>query len=76
MVGWATEPQHVSVLLSLLYGATAPSAAPLNDFIPPKAERNREIYQRYLGGVSPAQLAREYGISEQRVYVIIRRERK
>ncbi len=45
---------------------------PLTDYKPPKENRNREIYQRYIEGVRAVDLAAEYGISLQRVYVIIR----
>jgi Mor family transcriptional regulator len=61
------------VFLTLLYGNIPPSTSPITKFTPPKTERNKEIYQRYLAGESPSALAREYGISEQRVFVIIRK---
>jgi Mor family transcriptional regulator len=57
----------------LLYGAMPPSASPVTNATPPKTDRNKEIYQRYLAGESPSLLAREYGISEQRIFVIIRK---
>lgn len=72
----ATEPYHVHVFLVLLYGAMPPSASPVSSSTPPKTDRNNEIFQRYLAGEGPSLLAREYGISEQRVFVIIRRQRK
>ncbi len=72
----ATEPYHIHVFLVLLYGAMPPSASPVTSAIPPKTDRNKEIYQRYLVGESPTVLAREYGISEQRVFVIIRNQKK
>ncbi len=43
---------------------------------PPKVDRNREIYQRYLEGARAVDLAAEYGMSLQRVYVIIRKGRR
>ena len=44
----------------------------INDFILPKEERNREIYRRYIEGARAVDLAAEYGISLQRVYMVIR----
>jgi len=61
------------VFLTLLYGSMPPSASPVTKNTPPKTDRNRKIYQRYLAGESPSALAREYGISEQRIFVIIRK---
>ncbi len=67
-----TEPYHVPVFLQLLYRDGQPSDTPIRRVTPPKEERNREIYRRYLEGVRAVNLATEYGISLQRVYVIIR----
>jgi Mor family transcriptional regulator len=49
---------------------------PLTDFIPPKEDRNREIYRRYIEGARAVDLAAEYSISLQRVYIIIRRGKR
>ena len=49
---------------------------PLTDYKPPKEDLNREIYQRYLEGARAVDLAAEYGMSLQRIYVIIRRGRR
>jgi Mor family transcriptional regulator len=57
----------------LLYGSTPPSSAPASSHTPPKTDRNAAIYRRYLAGESPSALAQEYGISEQRIFVIIRK---
>ena len=38
-------------------------------------ERNETIAQRYEAGESQAALAREYGVTRQRVWAICRRER-
>ena len=67
------EPYHIHVFLVLLYGAVSPSAAPVTDATLQKTDRSKEIYQRYLAGKSPSVLAREYGISEQRIFVTIRK---
>jgi Mor family transcriptional regulator len=61
------------VFLVLLYSGTPLSTLPVTSAIPPKTDRNKEIYQRYLAGESPSLLARDYGISEQRIFVIIRK---
>jgi hypothetical protein len=71
----AAEPYHVQVLLGKLYGTTPPSVTPASSIIPTKSERNKEIFRRYQAGESPSLLAREYGISEQRFYVILRKQR-
>ena len=71
----ATEPYNIHVVLVLLYGAMPPSASPVTSATPPKTDRNKEIYQRYQAGESPSALACEYGISEQRIFVIIRKQR-
>jgi Mor family transcriptional regulator len=57
----------------LLYGNMPPPSSLVTIFTPPKTDRNKEIYQRYLADESPSALAREFGISEQRVFVIIRK---
>jgi hypothetical protein len=59
-------------VLRLLYMGIELPSEPLTDYKPPKEDRNREIYQRYLEGARAVDLAAEYGISLQRVYVIIR----
>jgi Mor family transcriptional regulator len=45
---------------------------PITDLIPFAEVRNQEIYQRYLAGERATDLASEYGVSLQRIYVIIR----
>ena len=39
-------------------------------------ERNAEILRRYEAGESQCALAREYGVTRQRVWAICRRERE
>jgi Mor family transcriptional regulator len=58
--------------LKLLYAGMKLPSEPLTDYKPPKEDRNREIYRRYLEGARAVDLAAQYGISLQRVYVIIR----
>lgn len=58
--------------LRLLYAGMEISSEPLTDYTPPKDDRNREIYRRYIAGARAVDSAAEYGISLQRVYVIIR----
>jgi len=68
----ASIERAVQRLLRLLYaGMELPSEA-INDLIPSKEERNREIYRRYVEGERAVDLAAEYRISLQRVYKVIR----
>jgi len=60
------------MFLYFLYGSTPASNTPVGHMTPPKQDRNREIYRRYLDGARAVDLAAEYGISLQRVFVIIR----
>ncbi len=48
----------------------------ISDYTPTKEARNAEIYQRYLAGERGVDLAREYGMSLQRIYKIIRNQKK
>jgi hypothetical protein len=72
----ASIEKAVRRILGLLYAGMELPSEPLTDFIPPKEDRNREIYQRYIEGARAVDLATEYGISLQRVYIIIRRGRR
>ncbi len=72
----ASVEKAVQRILRLLYaGMERPSEA-VSDYTPTKKERNAEIYQRYLTGERAVDLAREYGMSLQRIYVIIRNQKK
>jgi hypothetical protein len=53
-------------LLRILYAGMELPAKTINDFIPPKEERNREIYRRHIEGARAVDLAIEYGISGQK----------
>ncbi len=72
----ASIEKAVQRILRLLYAGMELPQEPLTDFIPPKEERNAEIYQRYLTGARAVDLAKEYGMSLQRIYVIIRNQKK
>ena len=39
-------------------------------------KRNKELYEKYTSGISARQLAEEYGISETRVYELIKNYRE
>jgi Mor family transcriptional regulator len=52
------------------------SNTPVSHNTPPKEDRNREIYRRYLEGARAVDLATECGMSLQRVYVIIRKGKR
>ena len=62
--------------LNFLYGNKPASDTPVSHMTPPKDDRNREIYRRYLEGARAVDLAVEYGMSLQRIYVIIRKGRR
>lgn len=68
----ASIEKAVRRILGLLYAGMELPSEPLTDYKPPKENRNREIYRRYVDGARAVDLAAEYGISLQRVYVIIR----
>ena len=63
----------VQRVLRQLYLGQAISTQPVTDLIPTEEERNLEIYQRYVTGERAVDLAEDYGISLQRIYVLIRR---
>ena len=60
-------------VLRQLYFGQRFSAQPITDLIPTEENRNLEIYNRYPSGERAADLAEDYGVSLQRVYVLIRR---
>src|SRR5258708_5815526 len=59
-------------LLTLLYRNIPSPLTPKSNKTPPKTERNREIQARYAESVSVPQLAKDFGISEQRIHQILR----
>ena len=63
----------VQRVLRQLYLGQAISTQPVTDLIPLEEVRNAEIYQRYAAGERAVELAEDYGISLQRIYVLIRR---
>ena len=60
-------------VLRQLYFGQAVSTQPVTDLVPTEEVRNFEIYKRYAAGERAADLAADYGVSLQRVYVLIRR---
>jgi Mor family transcriptional regulator len=52
-----------------------PSEA-VSDYTPTKEARDAEIYQRQLAGERAVDLGRGYGMSLQRIYKIIRNQKK
>ena len=60
-------------VLRQLYLGQQFSTQPITDLIPTEEERNFEIYNRYVAGERAVNLAEDYGISLQRIYVLIRR---
>ena len=61
-------------IMEMLYDTPFPTE-PQNDLVPAHTERNEEMRARYEAGETGANLARAYGISDQRVNQIIRRRR-
>ena len=61
-------------ILGMLYDTPFP-IKPQNDLVPTKAERNAEIRARYGQGETVGELATRFGVSEQRVSQILRRQR-
>ena len=60
-------------VLRQLYFGQVLSTSPITDLIPTEEERNLEIYKRYVASERAADLAEDYGVSLQRIYVLIRR---
>ena len=60
-------------VLHQLYVGQQQSTQPITDLIPTEEDRNLEIYKRYAAGERAADLPEDYGVSIQRIYVLIRR---
>ena len=60
------------VLHQLYFGQAQPTS-PITDLIPAEEDRNFEICKRFVAGERAVNLAEDYDISLQRVYVLIRR---
>ena len=56
---FASIEKAVRRILGLLYEGMELPSEPLTDYKPPKEDRNREIYQRYLESVRAVDLAAE-----------------
>jgi len=65
-----------SHIVRLLYPDFSLPEIPLSDRTPTKYERNFAIRERFAAGESIADLARDYDISDQRVFQIVHRRRK
>mgnify|MGYP005841499737 CR=1 FL=1 len=63
-----TFEEAVSALVNRLYPGSPTPLSPQSQSIPRKVDRNAEIRARYAAGTSVPDLAREYGISGNRVY--------
>ncbi len=71
-----TEPYHVRTFLRMLYGGVPAMNEPISCILPAKAARNSETYQRNLEGARAVDLAKEFGVSLQRTYIRIQRNRR
>ena len=69
----ASIERAVERVLRLLYKGIELPRQPLTDLIPTAQRRNREISERYFAGDRAVDLAAEYGVSLQRIYVLVRR---
>ena len=63
-------------LIGRLYTGQRPSDVPLSGETPRRTDRNQQICERHLAGETISDLAREFGISPQRVSQIVRGRRK
>ena len=69
----ATVESAVHRVLRQLYLEQELPTYPVTDLIPLEEVRNAEIYQRYINGERAIDLAEDYSVSLQRIYVLIRR---
>ena len=73
IVSSATVASAVHRVLRQRYFGQLLPVGPVTDLIPTEEERNNEIYQRYVSGERAIDLAEDYSVSLQRIYVLIRR---
>jgi hypothetical protein len=71
-----TFEEAVFFLVNRLYPGSPTPPPPQSPSTPKKVDRNAEIRARYAAGMSVPDLAKEYGISKNRVYQILRGKRK
>lgn len=71
-----TFEEAVSSLVKRLYPESLPSPTAHAPNTRKKRNRNSEIRARYAQGISVPDLARQYGISKNRVYQILSGRRK
>ena len=62
----------VGFILDLLYINSPLPSSPITRRIVAKRYRNQEIRERYALGETLAEIAEDYGISEQRIHEIVR----
>ncbi|SRR5258707_1803061 len=67
----ATPARAVAIILRFLCKDQTLPTKPVNDIPPLKANRNQEIYDRYLVGERAVDLAKEFGVSVRRINKII-----
>jgi hypothetical protein len=69
----ASPSSAAAILVWLLYKDQPLPKSPVSDIPPLKADRNQEIYNRYMAGERAIDLAMVFGISVRRINKIIRR---
>jgi DNA-binding NarL/FixJ family response regulator len=62
-------------VLKRLYGSNPPPEQPVSNFRIAKTDRNQQIIERYEGGDTLAEIARDFNISVNRVHQIFKRWR-
>ncbi len=75
-VHFYTLDEAISYLLSLMYFDQLIPEIPQTNKTPHERQRNAKIKAKYDGGASVPDLAREYSISVNRVYLILGGKRK
>jgi hypothetical protein len=66
----------INTIIKRLYTHKPLSSTPVTGKTPRQAERNAEILRRKENGETVPDLAKAYGISEQRIHQILRGKRK
>jgi hypothetical protein len=74
--GLHTLETAIQLILTRLYAGFVLPHKPVTQKQPRKIERNAEIIARHAAGEGLSNLAREFGLTPQRVYQIVHRKRR